>query len=232
MEGYIYIILNKVNNKFYLGSTNNPHKRKLRHFRELSNNKHHSILLQRAINKYGIDNFEFILIETNVNYVKREQYLLDTIDLKESYNVSITASGGDFISNHPNRDEIIKISTEHLRNAPKPEPRFGKDNPNWKGGSKKCSCGKDIQKSAKTCLECKPISGENNPFYGKKHSEETKELIRSKRLGTYNGNQALEVCIDGVVYKSLSTAAKHLGVVTATISNRLKNDKFKNYNYV
>ena len=44
MKG-IYIIINNVNNKFYLGSTTDFHVRCLKHFNELRNNKHHNIHL-------------------------------------------------------------------------------------------------------------------------------------------------------------------------------------------
>lgn len=109
MKGYIYIIRNRINGKFYLGSTNNYHKRKLRHFNKLKKQKHHSIYLQRAFNKYSEKNFEFIIIETCYDYLKREQYLFDNvINFKDSYNISKSATGGNLISNHPNRREIIK----------------------------------------------------------------------------------------------------------------------------
>lgn len=55
----IYIIQNKINNKFYLGSTVNFINRRRTHLRELKSNKHHCIALQRAVNKYGLINFEF-----------------------------------------------------------------------------------------------------------------------------------------------------------------------------
>ena len=80
--GYIYIIRNKINGKFYLGSTNNYHKRRINHFSQLRCNKHHSIHLQRAYDKYKENSFEFILIETCYNYLVREQELLNKINLK------------------------------------------------------------------------------------------------------------------------------------------------------
>lgn len=36
------------------------------------------------------------------------------------------------------------------------------------------------------------ISGENNPFYGKRHSEETKQKIRNKKLGTKLSKETIE----------------------------------------
>ncbi len=71
----IYKILNKSNNKCYIGSTINFNDRRNLHFSKLKRGKHHSIILQRAYDKYGIDNFEFIILEEceNDNLLEREQ---------------------------------------------------------------------------------------------------------------------------------------------------------------
>lgn len=229
--GYIYIIQNMINGKYYLGSTKNVQQRKVRHFRELKNNSHHSILLQRAVNKYGIENFEFIIIETCFNYINREQQLINKINFKDSYNVSSTATSGDFITNHPNRLEIITQAITNLKNAPRPEPRFGEDNPNWRGGKTFCKCGNRINSYTKTCSKCQDKTGKNNPFYGKKHSEELKQRLSEERKGIYNGPQEKVVIIDNIEYKSVSEAARQLNVVAATIINRIRNKNFPNYKY-
>lgn len=62
----------------------------------------------------------------------------------------------------------------------------GKNNPNYKDGrcsrKKYCkNCGKQIATGRKSirCNKCSN-SGKNNPFYGKKHSLETKKIIGEK----------------------------------------------------
>lgn len=75
-ESGVYAIYCKSNNKLYIGSAVNFHARLKRHLYHLRNDKHHSIKLQRAFNKYEIENFIFIILE---NVDKSE--LLD----KESY---------------------------------------------------------------------------------------------------------------------------------------------------
>ncbi len=69
----------------YIGSSINVLNRWSRHKTELINEKHHSIKLQRSVNKYGIINFTFnIIIECCENeLIKYEQYY---IDLHNSYN--------------------------------------------------------------------------------------------------------------------------------------------------
>lgn len=83
----IYKIINQLNKDCYIGSSLNLRDRKSRHFRDLLNESHHSIILQRAVNKYGIDNFQFEIIEEceKENLLEREQYYLDSINPK--YNI-------------------------------------------------------------------------------------------------------------------------------------------------
>lgn len=52
----VYLILNLVNRKFYIGSTIVSFKKRFRdHKRKLTQNKHGNIHLQSAWNKYGAD---------------------------------------------------------------------------------------------------------------------------------------------------------------------------------
>lgn len=87
MKSGIYQILNNVNGKTYIGQTINFHKRKTRHLWSLKNNSHDNYHLQRAYNKYGLDNFIFFeLIKCpNEELDKTEQYLVDFYQPK--YNI-------------------------------------------------------------------------------------------------------------------------------------------------
>jgi len=229
--GVIYKIINLETNKYYLGSTKEIKKRSLRHFNELRKNKHHCIHLQRAFNKYGEDNFKIEVIFECEDYKNKEQELLDSLCFSNLYNISKSASGGDLISNHPNKDELIANAIKNLRNAPKPEPRYGDKNPNWRGGKTFCKCGTRIDSKTKTCMACQDKSGENNPFYNRTHSKKTKNILSELRKGKYNGNQEKIVIVNEVEFKSLSECAKHFKVVPATILNRIKSENFPEYHY-
>jgi len=87
----IYEIVNTINGHRYIGSSINIQKRWNEHKRDLNNNKHHSIYLQRAWNKYGANHFEFNIIETCFFFalIFREQHYINT--LQPAYNISPTA---------------------------------------------------------------------------------------------------------------------------------------------
>jgi group I intron endonuclease len=240
----IYKIRNKINNKCYYGSAKNIKRRWARHKSQLKHNRHENIVLQRAWNKYGEENFEFVVVEIcdeNNLLITEQNYL----DLKPEYNIGRQASGGDNLTNHPNRNDIIcerKVSNrrridemsdnDRKRIWSRPKENNGK----WSGGVsiKYCVCGKQIASEHKYCIECLPRNGENNPFYNKHHTEKTKRELSELRKGKYNGTQNIKFMIDDVEYFSLGDAHIKLGTPIATILWRLKskNKKFENYKYL
>lgn len=72
----IYKITNTINGHCYIGSSVNIRSRWRGHISDLSKNKHHSIYLQRAWNKYGANCFEFSVIEECEKslLIQREQF--------------------------------------------------------------------------------------------------------------------------------------------------------------
>lgn len=96
MDSGIYKIVNKKNSKCYVGSAFNFDKRFVLHRHYLNRNKHHSIKLQRAWNKYGAENFEFQIIEVCSKKVisKREEFYIKCCNsYHKGYNCSPFASG-------------------------------------------------------------------------------------------------------------------------------------------
>ncbi len=96
MKSGIYIIENLINGKKYVGSAKNVDKRWYQHKYTLNNNTHDNSYLQKAWNKHGKDNFNFIIIEDVIieNLLEREQYYIDLYDVcnrKKGYNLAPTA---------------------------------------------------------------------------------------------------------------------------------------------
>lgn len=106
-NSYVYKILNRINNKFYIGSTNNFKTRKRNHIYKLKNNKHDNIYLQRAWNKYGEENFEFIIMKKipREKQFEEEQKYLDKLQPFGDNGYNIVAD----INNPFNCGKIEKI---------------------------------------------------------------------------------------------------------------------------
>jgi group I intron endonuclease len=85
----IYNIVNRLNGKFYIGSTENLRRRISRHLLLLRKGTHHSRYLQNAWNKYGEDNFEFIpvLIVSSSQVYHIENQLIKS--MRPDYNVMV-----------------------------------------------------------------------------------------------------------------------------------------------
>ena len=92
----IYIIKNKINNKFYIGSSKYLYTRITEHrcrFRKLDGINPH---IQRAYNKYGEENFEYSILEfcdPEIKY-EREQYYLDILQPEYNTTLQVQANKG------------------------------------------------------------------------------------------------------------------------------------------
>lgn len=89
---YIYKITNLINGKCYIGQTNNYKRRFLEH-RAKGYSSEGVKILYFAFDKYGLDNFNFEIIEECENYNEREKYWIQCYDsFNNGYNMTI---GGD-----------------------------------------------------------------------------------------------------------------------------------------
>lgn len=127
MKSGIYRIVNLKSKRVYIGSAQDLNERKINHFSMLRNNKHSSIILQRAYNKAKDKSiFEFQILEycKKEKLIERENHYLitlckakDYIDkvnkdfLKLSYNILPVASEG--FSGRHRLESIQKMKENH-----------------------------------------------------------------------------------------------------------------------
>ena len=172
--GQIYKILNTINNKIYIGITTLDDVIKNRYSGSIANthNKH----LKRAINKYGIENFEVSTIDRAYSQVELESKEKDYIGLYNStnkqfgYNVCIGGEGvHGYIASEDTKQILSKKSKEMWNNHPEYKENLIKRN-----------------------------TGENNPLVKKGgHSEESKRKMSiSKKELIKSGVISLEKAIE------------------------------------
>jgi len=90
----IYMIENKLNGKKYVGKSSNPALRRLAHF-----TKSHNIHLQRAIGKYGIENFEFLILQEGLDDYSvdaaEKAHISEQKAFTDGYNLTPGGEGGN-----------------------------------------------------------------------------------------------------------------------------------------
>ena len=123
---YVYKITNKINNKCYIGITNNPQRRKYQHW---SPSVKHNLHL--AMDKYGKENFSFEILyesESKEEALEQEENYVSQYDsFKNGYNMT---PGGEW--NPSLVEEIVTKRTYKLLNDKEVNQKLrhiGEDNP-------------------------------------------------------------------------------------------------------
>jgi group I intron endonuclease len=147
----IYAIINKTNNKMYIGKSINVYERLLGHFNHLNNNKHVNLHLQSSFNKYE-GHFIAILLE------KCERDLLDDrerfyISYYETFNQSSKGYnmtfGGDGMLGYRFTDETKQKISEKMTGIKKSEETKKKISESTKGLKRSDSTKKRMSESRK-----------------------------------------------------------------------------------
>lgn len=201
----IYRIRNVYNDKYYLGSCLSAVTREKKHFSDLRKQRHHCIHLQRAYNKHGRSAFVFEVIEIcrPRSRKKKEQEYLNKLDFSKLYNVSRTASGGNMIYNHPDKERILKEKTEILlkynqtpENIMRLKSMTGSKNPNY-GNRWSKKLRKKVSKIVKNRLakrspeakktEIEKMKASLKVFWNSEQGLLLKKKLSKKRKGKKNG---------------------------------------------
>lgn len=165
----IYKIINKINGKYYVGSSDNIlgiRGRWREHTNALNSNSHKNSHLQRSWNKYGKDNFDFVILEKipKETLFLVEQKYLDIAETEKTkcYNSKFIAGGGSTpiewtLQRRENMSKALKgriIDEKWRENMRKPRT-YSKE-------------------TRKRLFDYRSNRMKGNKFWeGKKHSEET-----------------------------------------------------------
>lgn len=152
MGGFVYLWINKINHKMYVGS----------HIGNVNDGYVGSgMIFNRAMKKYGINNFHRLILEIidDDDQVRlREQYWIDYFDAANNpmfYNLRAKVGGGfEYINNLP---KIRKWNKERLKTRWKelPHPKGFKGKTHSVESKEKTS--KTVKKTFKERGLCKPV---------------------------------------------------------------------------
>jgi group I intron endonuclease len=258
----VYAIKSNNTGHVYVGRSMEIDKRLKRHRRDLANNVHHNLNLQAAYDLDGKSSLTFSTVAELGDLAEAtelEESLIDFLVANgKAFNIGLAGAGGDNLTNHPNRSEIVNRLTVSVRDRMsslsvdrkkeiygcpgESNPMFGKTHSvEAKARISAAHRGNSYCKGkVLSDTHCKAISeraklrvGELNTFFGKNHSDSTKQKMSDAKLGKPNTVQAKEVSICGVTYRSLTHASSLLGIHITTLSHRVRspNIKFKSYFY-
>lgn len=160
---YIYMHKNKINNKIYIGQTHQkPQKRW-----GSGNNYKSCLKFYNAIQKYGWDNFEHIILYSNLSLEQAntiEQQLINKFhSTEDKYGYNLTSGGKNFVHNEITKQKISQAN------------KISQKGKHWNENQRK--------------IISKMFSGKGNPFYGKHHTNKTKQIISKKLKGMFAGEK-------------------------------------------
>ena len=214
----VYKIINVVNNKFYVGSTNDFKRRKTRHFSELRNGRHNNRYLQAAWVKHGEQAFVFVIVEDlpeDTDLLTAENiWLKEHVGKDYCYNIGVDATA-------PSLGLSGELSPTYGRKRT-PEELAAQS---WKGRTHTSESKEKIKqhligKPKSAAVRAKisaTLSGEGNYWHGKKRPDHGAKVSR-----------AIEVYKDGVLVKvhdSIKALRDEMNMTPPTVNRALKSGK-------
>lgn len=166
----IYRFYNTINGKSYIGKSNNLTHRISEHLRRLRHGNDGCVILNRAWQKYGEENFAYEIVcycdEDELNE-KEVEYIAKYNSFEDGYNCT---KGGDGITGFHHTDDTKEIIRQTSTGRLHTEESKKKMSEYWKG--RVFSEEHKAKMSAAWTPERKEIfiksrSGENNPNYGR-----------------------------------------------------------------
>jgi len=172
----IYKLENKINSKGYAGQSTDIEKR-FKYHQSQAKKKNPKQIIDRAIKKYGWDNFEKIIVPFSEAYLDRaERFVIATDNLLVPNGYNLTTGG---CKNHHHSEESKRKNSES---------KMGDKNPNF---------GKHPTEGTRKKMSEQKI-GEKHPFFGKHHTEEVKKKQSKAKIGKHRSEETKEKISKGI----------------------------------
>lgn len=121
LKSNIYVFTNKINGKQYVGQTINIEDRYKQHRKDSKNkDKKPNSIFYRAIRKYGFDNFDFKVIETDIDISEiheREKFWIKELNTMKPNGYNLT-EGGEGTFGYRHTEESKKKMSEMKKGVP------------------------------------------------------------------------------------------------------------------
>lgn len=196
---YVYKIINNINGKVYIGKTSDISTRWRKHVNQALSDKLPSYYLHNSIAKYGPENFS--IIELGQYHIEQDAFVAEAAFIKQysSTNRSLgmnIAEGGQgpsgFKHSEKTKRHLSRVCsgwkhTEETKRKISKSLIGIKRSPETIEKMRQANLGKTLSDETKKKLsdiKRQTTKGEGNGFYGKTHSEETKQILRDKCAGT------------------------------------------------
>ena len=170
----IYLLTNLLNKDKYVGQSIDLGKRFTKYFTLSYLKNRNTLVISRALIKYGYANFSISILEYCDKDIlnEKEQYYMDII--KPVYNtLKIAGSSSGYKHTQESKDKrSLNLKGKYTGIN---SPLYGRTHTEQT---------KELMSSMK--------KGQNNNFYGKTHTDETRELIRQKAIGRKHIPSTLE----------------------------------------
>ena len=182
----IYKHVNKTNGKVYIGQTCMTPNSRWRNGKGYIYNSY----FYNAIKKYGWDNFEHIIVAENLTQDEANIMEEELIKLYQSTNrdkgYNIMFGGNNHALSEETKSKLSKAAKDRMNNYTEEEMREigAKISAALSGENNGFYGKKHTEETRRKMKNNHPhLSGENHPMYGYKHSEETKKEWSKKRKG-------------------------------------------------
>jgi len=236
----IYCITQRTSGKVYVGQSIDVHKRISRHKNPKRKN-HHAIGL--AILKYGVEEFDFEVIETcrrdDLNI--REVYWINTLGTMSPYGYNLNGGGGaatsvseetraKMVESWKSRKPASDETREKIRLAGVGRVHSEASKSKISAANKgRASTGKGVPRSESTRAK---IGAARK---GHTHSAETRAKLSAAQFGRPAKNRKSVMRSDGIMFAAVSMAADAIGVCNASVggclSGRLSTVKGFSFKY-